>query len=46
MIQTFHVFPVRSATVSATTVDTIIGLRDNTTAALEIDSDFVWLMQV
>ena len=43
MLQTFHAFPVRAA-VAAVAVAIINPAQGNTTTAIEIDSDFKWLM--
>jgi len=45
MIQTFHAVPIRAAIAVSVPISTINGLNDNTTAALEIDADFEWLLQ-
>lgn len=43
MLQTFHAVPFRAA-VAAVPVAVINGAKDNTTAAIEIDYDFKWLL--
>jgi hypothetical protein len=43
MLQTFHAFPIRAA-VAAVNVLVVNTAKGNTTAAIEIDYDFEWLM--
>ncbi len=44
MIQTFHSFVIQSAVILGAAHDVINGLNDNTTAAIEIDNDFEWIV--
>ena len=44
MLQTFHAVPFRSTVQLGAAVNVINGLMANTTAAIEIDNDFDWLL--